>query len=506
MVSSQKILSAVRANWSLNAIGLVVSYGASILLVRAMRPELFAQYAATLGLVSLATLVFEAGANSGLTRYLADAAQQHARGTFYRQMQRRRWFAAIAGVVAFGILGPVYARSSRFEALAAQPWLFVVAGAVVAATLMRLLAHYGLIALFETKLALLMQQGFQILRSIALATIAIAGGTLAALLGALLAIALIEAAVVHVRLWRIIAAERAPLPAGFLNRAQAFGLLTILDKFCAMLGGGTVLMLVLAPAHAAATIALLALAVDLVGKLTALSAMPMGNLVSPYLSQTSDDATAQGVAIARIVKFSSLVYAASVAAGVLVLPWFVSAVYGKEYTGTAGLALLLLGPTAFENWVRGCCSPALLRNRRGRELMTLNAAQAIVSLLALAFAWRLPVATAVIVVGGARALVAAWNLVLIHPLVPAGTWRVPLQGAAVSLLSLAAAWAWGLALPLPAAAKTAAQAVVFALCFYAGLRWLIFRDAEMLRLAHRLTGTRLPLITRLLPAPALQNA
>ena len=68
MVSSQKILSAVRANWSLNAIGLVVSYAASILLVRAMRPELFAQYAATLGLVSMATLVFETGANSGLTR------------------------------------------------------------------------------------------------------------------------------------------------------------------------------------------------------------------------------------------------------------------------------------------------------------------------------------------------------------------------------------------------------------------------------------------------------
>jgi hypothetical protein len=48
--------------------------------------------------------------------------------------------------------------------------------------------------------------------------------------------------------------------------------------------------------------------------------------------------------------------------------------------------------------------------------------------------------------------------------------------------------------------------LVFALIFYVGLRWLVFRDADTLRLAHRVAGQRLKLLSRLLPAAPLSNA
>src|SRR5207302_3520507 len=120
-----------------------------------------------------------------------------------------------------------------------------------------------------------------------------------------------------VRLWRLIRAEREPLARGFINKAQSFGLLTIFDKACAALGASSTLLLAFAPFHAAAQLAFLALAGDLCGKLVSLTVMPMGNLVGPYLSQMSDDPAAQGRAVARVVKLSSLLYCASLGLGAL---------------------------------------------------------------------------------------------------------------------------------------------------------------------------------------------
>ena len=506
MAKPSKLISALHANWLLNAAGLLLSYGASVVLVRSMARELYAEYAAVIAIIGVATLVFEAGANSGLTRYLAEAGRQQARGTFYNRMQRRRWLAAAACSLVLIALGPLYARSAQFASLAGKPWIFVLIAGVVTGTLTRLLAHYGLLALFEAKTALLLQQGFLVCRAVLLAAIALAGGGLWALIGALLAGTVIEAIVVQHRLWRIIGAERAPLPDGFINRAQGFGLLTIFDKACAMLGSGTVLLLVLAPQQSATHIALLGLAVDLVGKLVSFTVMPMGNLVAPYLSQTSDDPEAQGLAAARVAKLSSLLYSFSIGAGVLLLPWFVSVVYGADYSGASLFALVLLLPTAFENWIRGCCSPVLLRNGRYRELMRVNVLQAAATLATLTLVHRQPVEIAILAVGAVRSIVAALNLVQFGRLVPRGTFRVPLEGAAIAALGWAIAYVWGPLLPLPAAARAAVQGLVFALIFYAGMRWLVFRDADTLRLAHRVAGHRLKLLGRLLPSPPLSNA
>jgi glycosyltransferase involved in cell wall biosynthesis len=168
MTSSSKIISALQANWWLNLAGLLLSFLASVVLVRAIPRELFAQYAAVLAIVGVATLVFEAGANSGLTRYLREASECGATGTFYLRMQRRRWIAAIICAVAVILLGPIYARSTQLGGAASERWVFICVAVLVAATLTKLLAHYGLLALFEAKTALLLQQGFLVFRSVSL--------------------------------------------------------------------------------------------------------------------------------------------------------------------------------------------------------------------------------------------------------------------------------------------------------------------------------------------------
>jgi len=160
MTSSSKIISALHANWWLNLAGLLFSYLASVVLVRAIPRELFAQYAAVLAIVGVATLVFEAGANSGLTRYLREASECGAVGTFYLRMQRRRWVAAIICAVAVVLLGPIYARSTQLGAAASERWVFICVAVLVAATLTKLLAHYGLLALFEAKTALLFRVAY----------------------------------------------------------------------------------------------------------------------------------------------------------------------------------------------------------------------------------------------------------------------------------------------------------------------------------------------------------
>jgi O-antigen/teichoic acid export membrane protein len=497
-------LAAVRVNWWLNSAGLLLSFGASVVLVRAVPPELYAQYAAVMAIIGLATFMVDAGANSGLTRYLADAARLEARGTFYRRMQRRRLLGAIAGGVVIVAAGPMYARAAHLTGLTATPWLFMLIAGIVAATLVGAFAHYGLLAVFEPKIALLYQQGFLVLRSVALALIALAGGTLAHLVVGLLAVHALQGFCVDRQLWKLIGTERATLAAAFVNRAQRFGLLAIFDKMCALLGSGMVLLLVLAPQQSAVQMAMLGLAVDLVGKLMSLTAMPMGNMVAPYLSRTSDAAEAQGLAAARVAKLSSLLYSFSVGVGVLLLPWFVSAVYGGGYRDAARLALMLLVPTAFEAWIRGCCSPALLRTGRYRELMRVNVIQAVVTLTVLMLVYRQPLEAAIVAVGVARASVAALNLIAFRQLVPPQSGRVPLQGALVGALACALASVCGRWLPLPAAAAAAIQALLFTLVFYGGLRWLVFRDADTLHLARRIAGQRIKMLDRLLP-PSLAS-
>lgn len=487
MVSSEKILTAARSNWWLNALGMAVSFCATIVLVRTLAPELYTQYAAVLAMVWLCTLVFEAGGNSGLTRYMVEAGRANARGSFYSALRLRRWLIALVLSGAVIGVGPWYAGVTGLTALAEDPSLFIPIAGIAVASLTRGLAHYGMIALFETRSAVLWEQGFGVLRAIVIMGIALLGGALWHLVFGLLSLHVLEAACADRRLCRLIGQERDVLPTGFVRRAQAFGLLTVFDKVCANVGSGPVLLLVFAPFHEVGVLALLALAIEFTGKVISLTVMPMGNLVLPYLGQVSDDPAAQGRAVASVVKLSSLLYGFSVGFTLLLTQDVIPILFGMEYSEAISFVLLLLVPLAFENWVRGVSSPALLRNGYYRWLATLNVVQACVTLAAIWLVYSEPLLTAVTIVVVVRAAISALSLLPLREIAMPGVFRVPIQTTVLVAVAVAP-WFVLDPLPLPAVPGMFLKGCLFALIYYAGLRWVVLRDNDMLQLAHRLVG------------------
>ena len=132
--------------------------------------------------------------------------------------------------------------------------------------------------------------------------------------------------------------------------------------------------------------------------------------------------------------------------------------------------------------------------------MRVNILQAVVTITTLALVANQPFEIALIAVGCARALTSALNLVLIRQIVHARTYLVPLQAILLAIAASAAAYTLGHMIPAAEIARAVATGSIFALLFYIGVRWLIFRDTDTLRLAHRVVGTRLKPLSRLLPA------
>ena len=105
--------------------------------------------------------------------------------------------------------------------------------------------HYGLLALFETHKAIRWEQVFVVGRSATLAVIVLSRGGVWHLVVGLLAMTAVEAVSADYRLLRLIRHEQPAAPPGSLGKAQVFGLLTVLDKACAGVGSGPMLLLVL---------------------------------------------------------------------------------------------------------------------------------------------------------------------------------------------------------------------------------------------------------------------
>jgi hypothetical protein len=97
------------------------------------------------------------------------------------------------------------------------------------------------------------------------------------------------------------------------------------------------------------------------------------------------------------------------------------------------------------------------------------------------------------------------NLVQLAPVLPRGTYLVPLQGAVTSLAAVVAGFGVSELVPAPALVKGASALIVFGLIFAVGARWLVARDSDTLRIAHRIVAGRLGFLARLLP-PAPANA
>lgn len=489
-VSSHKMVSAVRATWWLSAVGLVFSFSATVVLVRAMSPDLYAQYAAVLAIISLATLVFEGGANSGLTRYMAEAIRHEASGTFYRAMLWRRWIlSAVLGAVLI-VTGPVYARSTSFEGLAANPLLFVPITLIIIASLTRLLAHYGLLAMFEMRRALMWEKLFLVFRSTSLATVALFDGTLWHLVYVLLTIIIIESINLDFQLWRLIRQQRAALPQGLIGRAHTFGMVTIFDKSSAALGSGSVLLLVFARYHDAAQIALLALATELTGRVVSLTVLPMGNLVGPYLSQKSDDPAVQARAVALVMKLSSVLYCVSIGGAVIVLPPLVSLVYGSEYAQTVPLLLVLLIPTAFENWTRGSVSPGLLRAGHYRQLLTLNVIQAAGTMTAIMLVRHSDLTTALLAVGIVRSFGALLTLISSWKITDRSGFLLPACAVLATALCAFISFHAGACFALNGWMSALMNGLIYLILVMCALLMVARWDSDTLGIMERLLGAR----------------
>ncbi len=459
-----------------------------MVLVRAMSVGLYAEYCALGAMVGLATFLFEAGANSGLTRYLREAQGCGARERFYRRLLRGRVVAGVLCAGALWVLGPLYGGQTGMEALQGRGWMYAGIGLVAAGTLGRLLGHYGLMALFDVRRGLMLQQGFAVGRALVAAGLAWTGFGLEAVVGCWAVLVWVEAFCVHRCFLARVAGEDGPLPEGLLGRARVYGWMTILDKAGAMLGGGTVLLLVAAVRHEAASVAVLGLAFDLVGKCLGLTVLPMGNLVGPYLSRVGDGAEAQAEAAERVFKLSALLYACCISAAAVLLGHLVPVVYGGRYGAAAHWAVVLLVPSAVENWMRGCASPVLLRNGRYRMLGGLNVLQVAGSVLVLALCWRGSLQTLLLGVCWVRALLALCSLVFLRDLLSRASVgfaarAVALGGGAWGAGHLLGGWA-GFGAGMSAVLGFVGWMVVFA----CGGCWLLSRDRDLGAFVTRFLG------------------
>jgi hypothetical protein len=200
-----------------------------------------------------------------------------------------------------------------------------------------------------------------------------------------------------------------------------------------------------------------------------------------------------------VVKLSSLLYCFSVGAGLLLLPTLIPYIYGAAFEGAATYLLALLLPTAFENWVRGCCSPALLRNGYYKQLAALNVLQAVATLAAIVLAHQQSLIVAVIVVSITRASVAALNLAALCCVAEGKTCLVPLQALAITTLAVGLGWLAGESIPLVSPLRALFAGAAYALLFFLGVRQLVLRDRDTLDVIHRLAGPRAKNLTWLIP-------
>lgn len=382
MADSSKIVSAFKTNSILSIMGLGISFGANLLLVRSIRPELFAEYAAVLGIVVITTMIAEAGGYSGFTQYLPEARKAAACGTFYRALQRRRLVISSFLPPLFMVFGPIYGAKTKFTDLVDDRILFGLIGVVVCASLFRALSHFSLLALFKNKQALLIQHVFTVLKSISAVIVCLAGGGLFHLVLSLALFALLESFTLDWHVKTEIGSEKNPLEPGFVRRSNQFGLYTFSDKAAACFGNGVMLSLALPLLGIPAAIfAHFVIGWDNANKLLSVAVTPVGGIVAPYLSNVAASKPAQSLAVGRVIKLASFIYLLAVGTGFFLFPFIIPGLFGRNYVDSGAYACFFLLWIGFETWIRFWCSPSMLRNNLFKQLFYTNLFQSLVTLV-----------------------------------------------------------------------------------------------------------------------------
>lgn len=375
------VLRAARANLLLAPIGTVLAVSASVFIARWLGPETFADYATLMALVSWMLILAEAGCNAGLGRFLCEAGGVNARGRLYRVLQYRRWVISLILTCALIWFGPIWARSMGLPEGRWQAMSFVMVGLLAAVMLHGQLASSAMLATFRHGRVLLTNQSMTIVRALVLAALTGVLREPVMLVAALLALAAVEAWVLHRAIIMQIGYERSALPQGMANAAQKHGLVSLFDKLTTAFSAGPFLILVLAGVHGRSELAMLAIATDLLQKALSVTGLPLSNIVMPMLNESRDDAERFRLQVARLGGLMILLFAVAAGGIFVALPLGLPLLLGSSYGPAVAIATIWLLPVFVESGVRMIWGAALLALDQYRWLIHFNLAFGAASLM-----------------------------------------------------------------------------------------------------------------------------
>lgn len=494
------VLRAARANLLLAPVGTVLAVISSILVARWLGPGTYADYATLMALVTWLLILAESGCNTGLGRFLGEAAMLNARGSLYLSLQYRRWIIALILAISLVWLGPIWAKSAGLSEERWQPLSFVMVGMLAAVMLHGQLASSALLAAFRHKRVLMTNQLMTIARALVLGLLA---GTLrepVVLVAALLSLAIVEAWILHRAAAAQIGHERGRLPLDMVNAAQQHGLVALFDKLTTALSAGPFLLLVLAGVHGRGELGMLAIAADLMQKALSVTGLPLANIVMPMLNESRSDAERFRRQVARLGGLMIALFAFAAGGIMALLPLGLPLLLGVSYKPAVPMTMLWLLPVFFEAGVRMIWGAALLALDQYRWLMRFNLLYGAVSLLVIFVAREMDLMVLLILLGVLRLLM---SLALLGraarlALLPAESRpvRVMTVAGAACVLSLGVQT---LLDPVPSIFRVLVGIGVYVLAVLASLRWLPLIPGPSYDALCQLAGKHKAVLMRIIP-------
>ena len=493
-------LRAARANLLLAPIGTVLAVITSILIARWLGPEIYADYATLLALVTWLLLLAESGCNAGLGRFLGEAGALNARGSLYLSLQYRRWAIALILAISLIWFGPVWAKSVGLSEARWQPASFMMVGLLAAVMLHGQLASSALLTTFTHGRVLLTNQLMTITRALILAMLAGVLREPGALVTALLVLAVMEAWILHRATLVQIGHERARLPPRMTNAAQKHGLVALFDKLTTALSAGPFLLLALAGIHGRGELAMLAIATDLLQKALSVIGLPLSNIVMPMLNESRSNAERFRRQVARLGGLMIVLFAFGFGGIMAVLPLGLPLLLGGSYAPAVPIAMIWLLPVFFESGVRMVWGASMIVLDQYRWLMGFNLIYGATSLLVIFVARDMDLMVLLVLLGVLRlfmslALLAQAARLDLLPL-ESRPIRVMVVAGTACLLSLGTQT---LLDPVPLIFRLLAGIGVYVLVVFASLRWLPLIPGPSHDALCQIAGKHKGLLMRIIP-------
>lgn len=487
-----RIAAAARHNIIFSAGNIVVAALSSILIVRLLATDVYADYVTILAWITWGTLVGEAGVGLGFARFQKEAQSLGARNTFYRRVVNYRLLFAVPLIAVIAIVGPFWARHRGLADTDWSPSIFLVIGAIVAVTLVGQLGYYALINSFNHKFSLVVSQFSSLVKGIALVVVAVVIPSPLTMAIVLLAVSVMSMLLFHSKTIGLFNNENMPVPRSLVLAAHRHGAVTVLDKVTSAIGGGPFLLIILAGISGRAEIALLGMAVDFLQKVLAVTNIPVGNMVMPYLHHWEGTA-GFNAAVKRVAALGLLVFLSIMGATIVFAPLGISLLFGSRYAEAAIIVLALAVPIFIESWTRMIAGFALLAMRDYKFMTALNIAQAALSLLALWFTYHLEIVLIIAFQGVVQIaicvmlLLRAWQLgILDRSAIP---FRLVLS--VILAIAIGELVQFGLfTVSTDKLLRVCIGLIVYMVALVAGLRYLVKFDPEVIGIINRFSAGR----------------